>query len=262
MRLPVPTSVIFLLLAFCLSGRTTTSQAAAEPLTLRVSAGVGLKDVLQTLQKTYAEKQPDVRIEFNFAASGVLVKQIEQGAPVDLFLAPGRQHLQALIDAGSTDEMHSCALVGNDLALIVSREKANQIQGFSDLAGKAETLAIGQPEFVPVGRYAQEALTHLGLWKDLQSKVVFTKCVRQITVYVDSGNVDAGLVFSSETKLLSNGRVVTLAPADSHSPVVFSMAGIRGTKHPEALEALMAFLKSREAAAIFIDFGFRPLTGE
>lgn len=262
MRLPALLFGPLLLVFFCFAGLPAPGTAATHPAVIRISAGVGLKDALYAIQQTYAGKEPDVRLEFNFAASGFLRKQIEQGAPVDLFLAPGRQHLQALLKGGFTKEENSCALLGNDLALIVAREKVGQIKGFSDLVDQVKTLALGQPDFVPVGKYARETLTCLGLWNELKERVVFCKSVRQVLVYVDSGNADAGLVFASDIKLLTSGSVVALAPVDSHSPIVFSMAGIRGTKHPAELEAFMAFLKGPETAGIFADFGFRPLSLE
>jgi molybdate transport system substrate-binding protein len=259
MDLPKLLPALFLLICFCSPGMADSGQTTSNPKVIRVSAGVGLKDALYAIQKAYSRLEPGVGLEFNFAASGFLRKQIEQGAPVDLFLAPGRQHLQALLDGGFTDEQNSCALLGNDLAMIVAREKAGSIKNFSDLVDEVKTLAVGQPDFVPVGKYARETLTHLGLWNELKDRVVYGKSVRQVLVYVDSGNADAGLVFSSDTKLLTSGSVVALAPAESHSPIVFSMAGIRGSKHPAELKAFMAFLKGPKAAAIFTDFGFRPL---
>jgi molybdate transport system substrate-binding protein len=196
-------TLLLLLLSF--SPNLPMSKAeASRKVTLRISAGVGLKDALYAIKRAYKQQQPAVAIEFNFAASGFLLKQIEQGAPVDLFLAPGHQHLQALLDGGFSDKEHSCALLGNDLVLIVSQEKQQQIKGFSDLSEQVEMLAIGLPQMVPVGRYAQQTLSHLGLWESLQPRMVYAKSVRQVLAYVDSGNADAGLVFASDTKLLKS----------------------------------------------------------
>ncbi len=240
-------------------GLPVSNSAAAQQTTLRISAGVGLKDALYAVQQVYKQQQPTVTIEFNFAASGFLRKQIEQGAPVDLFLAPGRQHLQALLDAGFTNKHQSCALLGNRLALIVAQEKKYQIKGFADLTTQAETIALGLPEMVPAGRYARQTLTHLGLWNELLPRMVYGKSVRQVLAYVDSGNADAGIVFASDTKLLKSAVVAAIAPENSHTPIVFSMAAIRDSRCPKALETFMSFLKSQQAAVIFSDHGFLPL---
>lgn len=233
-----------------------------KPTVLHISAGVGLKDALFDIQKAYARKQPGVVLELNFAASGFLRKQIEQGAPVDLFLAPGIQHLQALIDAGHTDARHSCALLGNRLVLIVSKEKRHVIKGFADLSRHAHSISIGLPEMVPAGSYARQALEHQQLWKDLEPRMIYGKSVRQVLAYVDSGNVDAGLVFASDAPLANNATVAALAPESSHQPIVFAMAGMLGSPRSAALQVFMTFLKGGEAAAIFARHGFTPLQGK
>jgi molybdate transport system substrate-binding protein len=253
-------TLLLLLLFFCISPTLPTNHAGAnEKITLRISAGVGLKDALYAIQQDYGQQRPEVAIEFNFAASGFLRKQIEQGAPVDLFLAPGRQHLQALLDGGFTDAAHSCALLGNELVLVVSLEKKHQIKGFADLMDQAETIAIGMPQMVPVGRYAQQTLIHLGLWESLLPRMVYGKSVRQVLAYVDSGNADAGLIFASDVSLLTTATEATVAPEKSHAPIVFSMAAMLDSRHPKALADLTTFLKSRKAASIFAKQGFIPL---
>ena len=226
---------------------------------LRVSAGVGLKEALGTIQKVYAQKQPSVALEFNFAASGLLRKQIEQGAPVDLFLAPGQQHLQALLDGGFTDVRHTCSLLGNRLLLIVAKEKRHEIKGFADLVEGADSIAIGLPEVVPAGSYARQTLAHLGLWERLEPRIVYGKSVRQVLAYVESGNVDAGLVFASDGLVMNSAVVAAVAPANRHSPIVFSLAGMLASPHPVALQAFMDFLQGEEAASIFGRYGFTPL---
>lgn len=235
-------------------------QAGTVPVTsLRISAGVGLKDALFALQNIYAQQQPSVALEFNFAASGFLRKQIEQGAPVDLFLAPGKQHIQALLDGGFTDSRHCFALLGNDLVLIVSREKRSEIKGFADLVGHAQSFTVGLPDMVPAGSYARQTLASLGLWNQLEPQMVYGKSVRQVLAYVESGNADAGMVFASDGSLLNSAVVVAVAPSDSHAPIVFSMAGMLASSHPGELLEFMTFLQGEEAAKIFRRYGFTPL---
>lgn len=259
MRLVTMPLLAVLFLA-CLGAGAPNARAEGDSDTmLSIAAGVGLKDALFAIQKAYAKKQPSVALEFNFAASGFLRKQIEQGAPIDLFLAPGRQHFNALLSAGYTDSGHSCALLGNRLVLIVAREKQHAIHGFSDLEAAAASMSIGMPDMVPAGTYARQALEHLGMWELLEQRMVYGKSVRQVLAYVDSGNIDAGMVFASDTALLTSAVVAAVAPADSHKPIVFSMAGMLKSPHPEALQDFMAFLKGQEAAAIFARYGFTPL---
>ena len=235
-------------------------QAGTVPVTsLRISAGVGLKDALFAIQKIYEQQQPSVTLEFNFAASGFLRKQIEQGAPVDMFLAPGHQHVKALLDGGFTDSRHCCALLGNKLVLIVAKEKQQNIRGFEDLVAHAQSITVGLPDMVPAGTYARQTLRHMGLWEQLEPRMVYGKSVRQVLAYVESGNADAGLVFASDGPLLKSARVAAVAPPDSHAPIVFSMAGMLASPHPAALREFMAFLQGEKAASIFRQCGFTPL---
>ena len=226
---------------------------------LRISAGVGLKDALFALQKIYEQQQPSVALEFNFAASGFLRKQIEQGAPVDMFLAPGNQHVQALLDGGFTDSRHCCALLGNELVLVVAKEKRKDIRGFKNLVAHAQSITVGLPDMVPAGTYARQTLRHMGLWDQLEPRMVYGKSVRQVLAYVESGNADAGLVFASDRPLLNSAGVAAVAPPDSHAPIVFFMAGMVASTHPDALREFMVFLQGEEAANIFRRCGFTPL---
>lgn len=124
---------------------------------------------------------------------------------------------------------------------------------------QADTIAIGMPQMVPVGRYAQQTLSHLGLWDALRPRMVYGKSVRQVLAYVDSGNADAGLIFASDASLLTSAAIATVAPDNSHAPIVFSMAAMLDSRQPKALGDFTAFLQSRQAASIFARQGFHPL---
>jgi molybdate transport system substrate-binding protein len=252
---------LLLSLSLLLAGNGPVLAAPAAQVTLRISAGVGLKDALQDLRAAWVRQHPDIRIDFNFAAAGFLRKQIEEGAPVDIFLAPGRQHIKALVEQKLTVPDSAVALLGNDLALIVAREQRGRINGFSDLV-KAHNVALGLPEMVPAGRYAKQTLSHFRLWEPLAERMVFGKSVRQVLAYVESGDADAGLVFTSDTKLLRSAAVAAVAPADSHAPIVFSLAAIPNGRNPQARTLLWRFLQSPAAGKIFTRHGFRPLMAE
>jgi molybdate transport system substrate-binding protein len=255
--------VLTLLLTSCL---LLTSQAPViagpEPrISLRISAGVGLKDALQDIRAAWLREHPDILVDFNFAAAGFLRKQIEEGAPVDIFLAPGRQHIKALVRQKLTVPGSAVALLGNDLALIVAREQRGRINAFADLT-KARNIALGLPEMVPAGRYAKQTLSHFRLWKPLTGRMVLGKSVRQVLAYVESGDADAGLVFTSDTKLLHSAAVAAVAPADSHAPIVFSLAAIPNGRNAQGRTLLWRYLQSPAAGDIFSRHGFRPLIAE
>ena len=165
-----------------------------EAVQINVSAAASLTDALTEIQKEYSKNNPNT-IQFNFGASGALQKQIEEGAPCDLFLSAAKNNMDALEQEGMLLPDSRKDLLGNKLTLIAASEKAGQIKGLDDLSSaSAESIAIGTPESVPAGKYAQQALQKAGLWDAVEKKLVYAKDVRQVLEYVDTGNVDCGIV--------------------------------------------------------------------
>ncbi len=238
-----------------------TAQAARKSV-IQVSAAISLKDALADLKNMYAGKAPNVEIQFNLASSGMLQKQIEEGAPVDLFISAGKKQMDELSAKGLVAADTSSDLLENELVLVVAKEKANAIRTFADLADKAQSMSIGQPETVPAGKYARETLTHLRLWDKVAKKIMFAKDVRQVLAYVESGNVDAGLVYRSDAREMKSGSVAAVAPKGSHSRILYPMAAVTAAKNRAETARFMAFLKSRAAAKVLASHGFVPLAGK
>jgi molybdate transport system substrate-binding protein len=249
--------------ALVLSGTVLTGAAhAAGKNVIQVSAAISLKDALAVLKESYEKKNPDADVRFNLASSGMLQKQIEEGAPVDLFISAGKKQMDELAAKKLIVPETRSDLLSNELALVVSKEKKGTITSFNDLPAKAQSISIGQPETVPAGKYGKETLTNLKLWDAVQKKIMFAKDVRQVLSYVDSGNVDAGLVYRSDTVALKSGAVVAVAPKGSHSPILYPMAIIKDGKNRDAAKKFMEFLKTTEAAKVFANYKFVPLAGK
>jgi molybdate transport system substrate-binding protein len=250
-RVPHFITVLLVLIVF--------SAASAEAgTTLTVSAAASLKDALGEIQKLYGQREPGVRLQFNFGSSGMLQKQIEEGAPVDLFISAGEKQMDALeqkrlLVAGSRSD-----LLGNELVLIVAREKIGKLRGFSDLTTQRVSLSIAQPETVPSGAYARETLTALKLWDKVKDRIIFANDVRQVATYVDSGNVDAGIVYRSDTIALKSAVQVAVAAKESHRPIVYPLAVIKGRNSAEALK-FAGFLLGPAASKVFDRYRFIPL---
>jgi molybdate transport system substrate-binding protein len=255
-------SVFIIACSFLGNGLIPKSALASEKNILSVSAAASLKDALKALEIIYAEKNPGMQIEFNFASSGLLQKQIEQGAPVDLFISAGKRQMDELNLKGLIVPSTCTDLLSNRMVLIVSREMKNTIRSFNDLVSKAKSFSIGTPEYVPAGKYGKETLVSLKLWDKLKNRIVFAKDVRQVLAYVDSGNVDAGLVYKSDTVVLKSAVMVAEAPEGSHALIVYPMAIVKGAKNPSAAERFMEFLKTPEASKIFKQYMFIPFNGK
>lgn len=251
---------LLIVIAFALAGCGSNQEqpgTEAEQVKLTISAAASLQDAAAELKDIYQEEHSGVDITYNFAASGPLQKQIEEGAPVDLFISAGKKQMDALADKGLIVDSSRVNLLSNELVLIAGKD--SKLTGFDDLTGAGvKQIGIGTPETVPAGSYAQEALTNLNLWDKLQSskKLVMAKDVRAVLQYVETGNVDAGLVYRSDAMAGQNIKIVAAAPADSHKPIEYPMAVIKSTKHQKETEDFAAFLQSAAAAEVFEKYGF------
>src|SRR5262245_11351096 len=226
------------------SGSNPDSLAGRE---ITVSAAVSLRDAFREINKLY-EAQTGARINFNFGASGALQKQIESGAPVDLFASAGIPQMDAVAKQALIVPDTRRDFARNTLVLVVPANSTLDITAFSDLnSGKVTKLAIGNPKTVPVGQYAQQSLTRLGLWKTLEPRLIFAEDVRQALDYVARGEVDAGVVYASDVRATGDRvRIVATAPADSHDPILYPIAVVRASSHQEAARAFIDAVMSDE----------------
>jgi molybdate transport system substrate-binding protein len=239
------------------TGSSVATSANAETATeLTVSAAASVQDAMKEIQTAYQTTAPGVTITYNFGSSGSLAQQVAQGAPTDVFLSASKQWMDDLENQGHILDGTRKDLLLNSLVLIVPQDKTD-VTDFSDFAtDKVSKLALGEPESVPAGKYAQEALTSMTMFDALQSKLVFGKDVRQVLSYVETGNVDAGLVYATDAKVSDQVQVVATAPADTHSPIIYPVGVVADSENAEAAQAFVDFLSSDTAVAIFEEYGF------
>lgn len=240
--------------------RTGTRAASVAKDEIIVSAAVSLKDALDEISRLYQRSNPDVTVRLNLGGSGTLLRQIEQGAPVDVFISASPEEMNALASKGLLLAGTRHDLVMNRVVLIVPLGKS-LVGGFQDLEKpEVKHIAIGEPQTVPAGKYAQQVLTHFGIYDRLRPKFVFGKDVRQVLTYVETGNVDAGIVYATDALTSHQARTVATAPDSSHSPVVYPVAIMLGSKNSAAARGFERFLFDPSARAIFQKYGFAPVT--
>ena len=238
------------------------SQATLS-IQLTVSAAASLKDVMEEIETLYQQEHPLTEIIYNFASSGSLQRQIEQGAPVDVFISAATKQMDALErqDLLLTETRRN--LLKNQMVLVIraSNQKNNQkVDNFNDLTAKEiNTIALGEPKSVPAGKYAQEVLTYFKIVDKVNSKAVYGKDVRQVLNYVATGNVEAGIVYRTDAQVSDNVKIAAIAPETSHSPVMYPMAVIKDSDNPGAATELVEFLTTPEAQAVFEEYGFVPV---
>ncbi|MEO1208146.1 MAG: molybdate ABC transporter substrate-binding protein [Cyanobacteria bacterium J06638_20] len=238
---------------------TTTDEAsaiAAESVNLTISVAASVQDAMNDIQTAYQDEAPNVTITYNFGSSGSLAQQIAQGAPTDVFLSASIQWMDDLEGDGHILGDSRRDLLQNDMVLIAPQDDA-EISDFDSLTlDPVSRVAIGEPESVPAGRYAKEVLTSMEIFDGLESKLVFTSNVRQVLSYVETGNVDAGVVYATDAMLSEQVRVVATAPADTHSPIVYPIAVVQDSDNAEAAQVFVDFLSTDKAIAIFEAYGF------
>lgn len=230
--------------------------AGAARVRLTVSAAISLKESLESLRTIYQQQHAGVEVMLNLWASGLLQRQIEEGAPVDIFVAASRTEMDELRQKGLLAAGTERDLLSNRLVLICPASDC-RITGFASLTSPAvRRIAIANPESVPAGRYARQTLQHLHLWQTIQSKIVLAGDVRQALADVETGNAAAGLVYSTEAQLSPRVRRVADAPADSHQPIVYPVAIIRRSANAAAAKRFVDFMFGPQARAAFERQGF------
>lgn len=240
--------------------RASASAPREARADLTVSAAISMKNCLQDTADLYRSENRNVNIHLNLGSSGTLERQIEQGAPVDLFISASPAQMDSLSSRKLILPDTRKDLVRNAVVLIVPKDRTG-ITSFQDLAQRSvKIIAIGDPQSVPAGAYAQQVLSHFGLFEWLRPKFVFAKDVRQVLTYVETGNADAGIVYATDARTTSRVSVVATAPEDSHSRVVYPVAVVAGSKNPSAAKAFEDFLLTPKSTAVFERYGFTPPT--
>lgn len=227
----------------------------SAPVEINISAAMGLKDALADIQKEYEATNANVRLVFNLAPSGVLQQQLEQGVPADLFISAAVKQVNDLQSKNLVISSTRKILVTDRLVLVVSKNSPLAIDSFLDLQ-KVTKFGMGEPGTVPAGQYAMELLKTIGIWESVQDKAVRAKDVHTVIAYVESGNVDAGIVFATVAALTDKVKVVAGAPEGSHTPVAFPAVVMANARHPQEAEAFLNYLCSPQSAAVFKKYGF------
>ncbi|OIB00407.1 molybdate ABC transporter substrate-binding protein [Paenibacillus sp. LC231] len=253
---------LLLLVSACASDQTPSTDTSKQPsgaekkVEVMVSAAASLKSSLEETGRRFEAEFPNVTLRYNFGGSGSLGQQLEQGAPVDLFISAATEPMDRLVEKGIVQSDAVQLMFRNALVLIEPVGKQNVKQLPDLLKPEVRVLAIGQPDTVPAGEYAKEALQNEGLWDDVESKAVYAKDVTQVLAYVESGNADAGFVYKTDLKSSAKATLALEVNPDKHQPIEYPAAVPGNAKHPQEAEALLEFMRKPEIRDIFTEAGF------
>lgn len=229
---------------------------------LVVFAAASTTDAMKELSALYQQRTGE-EVRFNFAASGALARQIDAGAPADIYLSANVKWMDYLQQAGQIDPATRSDLLANRLVLIEPRMNATGDEKDVFERIKSYTrLAVGDFASVPAGAYAEQALQYGGVLEELSGKLIKGDSVRRVLFYVERGEVDAGIVYATDAKVSSKVRVAGVFPAASHKPICYPVAVCDGARQKEEAVAFLAFLKSPDGAAVFKKYGFEMVQGK
>lgn len=247
--------------AFVMLASTSLSPASAEDKTITVFAAASMKNALDEVDAAYTAKT-GVKIIASYAASSVLAKQIEQGAPADVFVSADTDWMDYALSKKTINEPSRVNLLGNSIVLIAPKDsEINNVtiaQGFdlAKLAGDGR-IATGDVKSVPAGKYAKAALEKLGAWQAAEPKFAMAESVRAALTLVARGEANLGIVYSTDAKVEPGVKIVGTFPADSHPAIIYPVAATTTAK-PETNDYL-AFLRSSAAKSVLEKYGFRFL---
>lgn len=238
---------------------------AQRRITLLVSAAASMQDALEAVDSLFESTYPNIEVNYNFGSSGALQRQIEQGAPADIFLAAATRQMDALQEKDLILPDTRRNLLRNSLVLVVPENSSLGITSFPQLIeDNVRQVAVGEFRSVPAGQYAEEVLTNLGILAQLRNKLVFANTVLGVLAAVETGNADAGIVYATDAQISDQVRRVATAPSNLHSPIVYPGAVIKTSRNMQAANTYLQFLESDRAQFVFSQHGFsavqQPLT--
>jgi len=231
------------------------SAAALRAADLSVFAAASLTDALKELASAYESESGD-KLLFNFGGSNALARQIKEGAPVDVFFSADEVQMDNLAKADLIDPSTRADLLSNTLVIVVPKDGPGELTPAELTGPLIKRLALADFRSVPAGVYAREYLTKLGLWTAVESKVVPTENVRAALAAVESGNVEAGIVYKTDAAISKAVKIAYEVSASEGPRISYPVAVVKGTRNAGASKRFLEYLKSEPALAVFKKFGF------
>ena len=243
-------NLLFIFLAFILNSLTFAD-------TLTISAAASLKEVMTDIKTEYEKTYPSDKIIFNFGGSGALQKQIENGAPVDVFISAATKQMNELVSKNLILPNSNFILLENSVVLIKPKNSKLKVSYFNDLTkADIKKIAIGEVSSVPVGQYSMEIFNNLKINDKISNKLIYGKDVLSVLSWVESDNVDLGIVYKTDAISSTKVIIVANAPANSHKPVEYPIGIVKDSKNIAKSQQFIKFLKSSKAKALFKKYGF------
>lgn len=238
------------------------AQNAARADELVVSAAASLTNAFREVATAFEKAHPSTKVVLNFGASDVLLQQIVNGAPADVFASADETAMDKAVEAKAVVPTTRRDFATNSLVMIVPADSRLKVPSVGETIAlpQVKRIAVGDPASVPVGRYTKAALQHEGTWDAVSAKAVLAANVRQALDYVARGEADAGFVYSTDAALMPK-KVKIAATVPTAQPVAYPIAQVKGSVHAAEADAFAALVLSPQGQAILAKYGFKPPAG-
>lgn len=237
------------------------SNTPAQDGELLVSTASSLTEVMEKMEAEFQKIEPDIELSFNYGSSSKLRSQIEQGAPADLFLSASEKDMD-ILQSQQLIETDSVVPFAENRLVLASLGEFPETADFSEVITKTkETIAVGEPDSVPLGDYTRQALNSQDLWQKLEGRLIYAKDARQVVTYIESGNAELGIIYSSDA-VISREITDTLEVPGQTDRVVYPGAVVAASQKQQAAADFLDFVTGPKGQAILEEYGFLAPIGE
>lgn len=241
---------------FVSCNQSNNTQSNSENKEIYVLAAASLTDVLTELANNY-KQETSTEIIFSFASSGALQAQIEASAPADIFFSAAQKQMNALEEKGLIDSETRKDLLENKVVLISPKNSNLNIKSFTDITNSnVKKLGLGEPKSVPVGQYSEEILSNLSILDIAKEKAVYGFDVRNVLDWVETAEVDCGIVYATDAKIAKNINIIAEAPEGTHKKVIYPISIIKSSQNKEEAKKFIDYISTDKSKEIFQNYGF------
>lgn len=241
---------------FVSCNQSNNTQSNSENKEIYVLAAASLTDVLTELANNY-KQETSTEIIFSFASSGALQAQIEASAPADIFFSAAQKQMNALEEKGLIDSETRKDLLENKVVLISPKNSNLNIKSFTDITNSnVKKLGLGEPKNVPIGQYSEEILSNLSILDIAKEKAVYGSDVRNVLDWVETAEVDCGIVYATDAKIAKNINIIAEAPEDTHKKVIYPISIIKSSQNKEEAKKFIDYISTDKSKEIFQNYGF------
>ena len=241
---------------FVSCNQSNNTQSNSENKEIYVLAAASLTDVLTELANNYKQKT-STEIIFSFASSGALQAQIEASAPADIFFSAAQKQMNALEEKGLIDSETRKDLLENKVVLISPKNSNLNIKSFTDITNSnVKKLGLGEPKNVPVGQYSEEILSNLSILDIAKEKAVYGSDVRNVLDWVETAEVDCGIVYATDAKIAKNINIIAEAPEGTNKKVIYPISIIKSSQNKEEAKKFIEYISTEKSKEIFQNYGF------